>query len=597
MDASHDGAGIRKKKGGFRPGFDRSGLAAGGEGGAGAGGHPPGSMLSGLTVHEGGAEGDGGNEPSGLLAGMQVHGGEDDTGGGEGILSGMMVHGGAGGGEASSSAVDGSSLFARLAGATPSAAEAPVASGFPSLISKSSAATSTIASATPAISSSEGAGPWGAAAVTTASASSSSSSSASSLDPVTRKKGHISALHEAAQSTRLRLADVKIRLRALGDEDRAAQVEVDKVRAKLGEVEAAQDEAVRSEAFEDAERLSQQLDSLKGSLAVAENKRQTVLDRKARAEEEQEAALQEHMAVTNECLTGLQGYESDRTVALSSFLREALTKHSVGMERIKGEEEQLRLKQEHVARESVLVGEEEQQVERAISEQTEELNRTVTELREKHVRLTDEVAELERLLEAKKREQRTAASQLTDAEAKIAGIRAKFDKQTKRLQAKRGAVEEEKRECESESQAIAKAKREYAAAKAKDRAAERALIRQTGYAKLDVSTLEELRAALLVQEGKRRALAAQSSAAGSQVAVAMAQVDKATKAVRSVAARKAALEGQVNAARKVIAGIDGKIPALNEEKKAAVSAKRFKEAARANEDLKRLDEQRGQAEK
>jgi hypothetical protein len=89
------------------------------------------------------------------------------------------------------------------------------------------------------------------------------------------------------------------------------------------------------------------------------------------------------------------------------------------------------------------------------------------------------------------------------------------------------------------------------------------------------------------------------AAAGATAACTAAgsEVDRVLRASRGVQARKAALEAQAGSARKLIDGIDGRVPGLNEEKKAAVSGKKFKEAARVNDELKRMGEQREQAER
>ena len=57
-----------------------------------------------------------------------------------------------------------------------------------------------------------------------------------------------------------------------------------------------------------------------------------------------------------------------------------------------------------MALDTKLVQEETQQVERAITDQTNDLDATVTSLREQHATLVRDVADLERRLEIKRRE-------------------------------------------------------------------------------------------------------------------------------------------------------------------------------------------------
>ena len=61
--------------------------------------------------------------------------------------------------------------------------------------------------------------------------------------------------------------------------------------------------------------------------------------------------------------------------------------------------------------------------------------------------------------------EREAAESLDTAESRIKALRSKFDKQTKRLHAKKEAVDVESRECEAEARAIAQARKEYAIAR------------------------------------------------------------------------------------------------------------------------------------
>ena len=51
---------------------------------------------------------------------------------------------------------------------------------------------------------------------------------------------------------------------------------------------------------------------------------------------------------------------------------------------------------------------------------------------------------------------------------------------------------------------------------------------------------------------------------------------------------RAELDAAINACRDVITGIDAKLPALNEEKKAVVAARKFKEAATVQATIKQL---------
>lgn len=211
-------------------------------------------------------------------------------------------------------------------------------------------------------------------------------------------------LIDLAKRHRARLAELQARGRALQEADRRAVEDVRAIRERLARVEAQQDDAMRSEQFEVADSLNGTIESLRSALSSAEAVRRKIASDRTALEAEQTEVFNEGLAATTETFMGLKRYSDDREAALSSFRRDATARHNSTRDRLATEEEQLRLKEEHVALDTKLVEEETQQVERAISDQTNELDSQVTEMRARHARLVTEVAELERLLEEKRRE-------------------------------------------------------------------------------------------------------------------------------------------------------------------------------------------------
>jgi chromosome segregation ATPase len=241
-----------------------------------------------------------------------------------------------------------------------------------------------------------------------------------------------------------------------------------------------------------------------------------------------------------------------------------------------------------VDNECALVEEERAGVESAIAEQTTALAEACSAQREAHERRVGEVAELERALAAKRSEEAAARSALRDTEGKIASIRAKFEKQGKRLSAKAEALEADKAECAREAVELAAAKGEFAGALGRDRARERGLLRQLQANDAELATARALCSALDELGAARSALSAGAAAAASTAAGLREEVERAERAVRSNAVRKAALGAQANALQKVIDGLDAKEPQLAEEKKRAVAEKKFKEAGRLKEEGEKM---------
>jgi len=405
----------------------------------------------------------------------------------------------------------------------------------------------------------------------------------------------VADLEEASRTNRMRLADLKIRARQLADNEKERSAEVEKLKAKVAEASAKQDEAIRHEQFEEAERLNEALDAAKGSLTAAEGRRMQVLQSKAEVEANQQQVFADARAASNLALLGLKLYGDERNTALSAFRNQVHATHVALNEKLTSDEEQAQLKAKHVQAETQTVESEARQVESIISEQTGELVKLSAEVKAKHATLSGEVLELERLLEAKRREERAAALQLDECEQKIKQIAAKFDKQHVRLQTRREHIDNERAECAREAAEIAKAKAEFASSRKRDRRAERDLLAQLIHNAADVTIAEALNVALSAQDARRSELATQSASAHKSLQTSLEAVDECLRATRATESRKAALEAQASGHNKTIHGIDASIPALNEEKKRAVADKKFKEAGRINDELKRLSDQREEA--
>lgn len=599
---------VKKRKTGFRVGVASA---------------PGGSVLAGLQVHgnpdDAGADGQEDDvapvsalppaQPAssgGMLAGLQIHHGAtltepstsgatagrtDVLSGGGGVLSGLQVHDPPESPPAPSSfSIAGA---AASAGATSSAAavfplrpEADSDGGvFAGLMTKAAPVTAD-KSAT-----------GGATQASSARSPAPSSTQARAMSPTARKRAVIAELDGAARKLRMRLAEIKQKLRASVDSDKRAAAELSATRDRLAQKEAEQDDAIRHERFEAAEALNAAIEETRAKVARCEQVRRQIASERASLEAEQEAAFAESLAASSDAVLGLKRYSDDREDVLHVFCREALTRLTSASDRIANDEEQLRLKEDHVRLETKLVDEETQQVHRAITDQTDELNAQVTEMRARHTQLVQDVADLERQLEAKRKEERMASSQLADSEARIKSIHAKFDKQTKRLQAKRAAVDTEQAECSAEAEAISHATFERDKTRAADAIAEQAYRRQIAHTRVELSLAEALRGALLEQADRRRKWTLTAASVAKKTSQLGEGLESGVKALRMVQSKRAGLEAQSRGVRDRIAAIDGKAPQLTEEKRLAVNERKFKEAGRLTSELKRLADDRDVADK
>lgn len=573
---------IKKKKMGVKIGQERAEAAVGG------------GLLSGLVVHEeGGADETSSAQEGGssMLAGMTLHANEEPSHdgssvggggvlssfGGGSILAGMQVHHDVEGSDSSSSSSSTSSATV-------------VAGGFSFMKSTNNATENNDSMRASATS-----GRSALSALVSSPSNQAAAFGRQEGSSTAKMQRVVADLEEASRTNRMRLADLKIRARQLADNEKERSAEVEKLKAKVAEASAKQDEAIRHEQFEEAERLNEALDAAKGSLTAAEGRRMQVLQSKAEVEASQQQVFADARAASNLALLGLKLYGEERNTALLAFKNQVHATHVVLNEKLTSDEEQAQLKAKHVQAETQTVESEARQVESIISEQTGELVKLSAEVKAKHATLSGEVLELERLLEAKRREERAAALQLDECEQKIKQIAAKFDKQHVRLQTRREHIDNERAECAREAAEIAKAKAEFASSRKRDRRAERDLLAQIIHNAADVTIAEALNVALSAQDARRSELATQSASAHKALHTSLEAVDECLRATRATESRKAALEAQASGHNKTIHGIDASIPALNEEKKRAVADKKFKEAGRINDELKRLSDQREEA--
>ena len=574
---------IKKKKMGVKIGQERAEAAVGG------------GLLSGLVVHEEGGADETSSAPQegggSMLAGMTLHANEEpshdgSSGGGGGVLSsfgggsilaGMQVHHDVEGSDSSSSSSSTSSATV-------------VAGGFSFMKSTNNATENNDSMRASATS-----GRSALSALVSSPSNQAAAFGRQEGSSTAKMQRVVADLEEASRTNRMRLADLKIRARQLADNEKERSAEVEKLKAKVAEASAKQDEAIRHEQFEEAERLNEALDAAKGSLTAAEGRRMQVLQSKAEVEANQQQVFADARAASNLALLGLKLYGDERNTALSAFRNQVHATHVALNEKLTSDEEQAQLKAKHVQAETQTVESEARQVESIISEQTGELVKLSAEVKAKHATLSGEVLELERLLEAKRREERAAALQLDECEQKIKQIAAKFDKQHVRLQTRREHIDNERAECAREAAEIAKAKAEFASSRKRDRRAERDLLAQLIHNAADVTIAEALNVALSAQDARRSELATQSASAHKSLQTSLEAVDECLRATRATESRKAALEAQASGHNKTIHGIDASIPALNEEKKRAVADKKFKEAGRINDELKRLSDQREEA--
>lgn len=417
-------AGVKKKKPAFRPGFaaregESSEVAVGGVGAGNAGGAVPGmpSMLSGLVVHASGEDSPAGDASRSRTSSMTAAGA--GTGGFGGMLAGLHVHAD----DSGDALAD--SVGAAAAAAVASVSQAPLFPLAPAAVESSAPASAffldgmTLAAPTSAsapvpsflagltvagslVAAAPAAEPVPTPAVSFAQPQ--LALSGSGTGPSARLASALSELTGAARRARESVAAIKARLRAVANEDRRVADSIVTLRERLARVERQQNDAIRAEQFEAAEALNGTLEDVRAALVASEADKAAVAAERAALDAEQRAAFQGTLSDASQFAAALKRCVEERAELAAAFRREAQLRHATTRDRLATEAEQLRLKEDHVSRDTQLVAEENQQIARTITEQTTELDASVASLQVTHARLKAEVAELERQLEERRRQ-------------------------------------------------------------------------------------------------------------------------------------------------------------------------------------------------
>lgn len=399
----------------------------------------------------------------------------------------------------------------------------------------------------------------------------------------------LEALEDSGRATRMSLADSRIRVRQLQDEEQRILEQIQRDKQNIDAMSKQQDDAIRTEAFDQAEMLAERIESVSKSLRHHEEKRNQVLQQLQEIRNAQNAIFQEATKQTAQAISLISEFHSQKLSELERFRKDVMKTKSETIERILSDAEQLQSKESLVAAEVTLLEEEASNVEKSIKEQTGELSSLVVKLEEQYSTIMDEVEELKRKLAEKEAEAAGVHSELSSTKSRIDSIRSRFEKQHARVALKKERVTIEQNECRAEAEAIAQAKRECAGLLIDKRKRETTMLKIVKSSNSDKSVLKTLDASLK-KFSKSRALFANKEAEHDKLLQDLAtKVESAMQSLRDNATQRAADEAAAASKKKQIETMDAKIPQLEEEKLAAVAAKKFKEAGRLNDELKRME--------
>jgi chromosome segregation ATPase len=97
-------------------------------------------------------------------------------------------------------------------------------------------------------------------------------------------------------------------------------------------------------------------------------------------------------------------------------------------------------------------------------------------------------------------------------------------------------------------------------------------------------------------EKRRQRLAGTASAAATTLSTVKERLESSISELQRETDRRSQLDAVIVGCRDAITAIDAKLPGLNEEKKAVVAARKFKDAARVQADIKQLTDEKTEQE-
>jgi chromosome segregation ATPase len=289
---------------------------------------------------------------------------------------------------------------------------------------------------------------------------------------------------------------------------------------------------------------------------------------------------------------GLSNLRRQQIEEIEKYYEENRKRLKADDSRISMEEERVSMERAGVAREEAALGEEKQEIEAAISSQTEEVQSDKVEMEMRLMGVSAEIRSLEKQLAEKRQQEKDLKKDLAVVEEKIDAVRKKYDRRLQRIHERVVDLTSDSEACRKEEDTIRQQRAEFEAEKKRVETTRDGVADWIDFIQLerDVtsslrSTLEEVRATKTPESAAGNGAKADLNSLKEKVSLAEISLSN------SMASLRAVQEG-INALAAEDAEINDKIPLLESEKKAHAANKKFKEAAGVQNTLKTLQARR-----
>ncbi|CAN0015590.1 unnamed protein product [Pylaiella littoralis] len=219
---------------------------------------------------------------------------------------------------------------------------------------------------------------------------------------------------------------------------------------RLAEAESEQQRLADVEDYEKAAELSVEIESLREDTTSAARQLRELEEDEVCLDRSSMEARSDLLSAVAEAALGFKAFKGRQDAKLGKLVSKQADLLETEKRRMNTEQERIALEKTHVERDWAHLEEELSQTEQAISVQTGGEDERMSKLRLMKMELEGEVKELEAQLEAKRGALREVVVGLGEAEGRISAVRSKFERQLQRLRERERLVEVSRQDCRRE---------------------------------------------------------------------------------------------------------------------------------------------------
>ena len=355
----------------------------------------------------------------------------------------------------------------------------------------------------------------------------------------------------------------------------------------LAKVLREQAELAEAEDYEGADALQVRVDAARREVELRVE-RLDELDRDVHSEDSHiEGRQRDYETALRELAGWLRRFEGDQRSVLTCEVANTDRKAASDAKRLSAEAERLAMERAHVDRDAALVADEFERMEALIEQQTSGDLERRDALADQQALKELELDDLKRRVAILEAERDAVEAELEDCEGKVALARSKFERQLQRLAQRDSMVKASAQDCAREAGVLDAEQAQQACVGARVAADLAARTRVADAALAELTAADHLQGARPVWVCDEVA-GDDASLATPRAAYAAAETE-----LREANGARTALDDDAATLRAALAALDDRLPELDRQKKAAASARNYKEAGALAKEAKDLSAARG----